>query len=284
MIKKISIIIGFSCLGLFGAGFCLAEAEIEALDPEDCSSDCDCAPTDCESPPAGISPINGVFKWTSIGADKYMIQIDRFTQAEDNIYPEYLVSGSCGEGNSVCEMDCSASGAICNFYFVDLTSGSINYSTEDYIEKYCWSVLAYSSSGILLGFSEEQCFVSEVVPPETPPPPDDGNGDNGNGDDGNGDNSSSPIPLLNPLNCDTLDAEVAIKTCIVDRLINLLFFLVMALAPILIITSAILMATSAGNPVQLALSQSLILWTIIGIAVVLFAKGIPSVIPKILGG
>src|SRR4030042_465987 len=57
-------------------------------------------------------PVDSYFQWDSIsGAVKYILDVDQFTQSEDNILP------------SVC------SGGVCSFGFLDLTVGNINYLT-----------------------------------------------------------------------------------------------------------------------------------------------------------
>ena len=51
-----------------------------------------------------------------------------------------------------------------------------------------------------------------------------------------------------------------------------------AIGPILIIYAAFLLLTKQGNPAAIAQAQKIILWTIISLSIILFAKGIPSVV------
>jgi hypothetical protein len=63
------------------------------------------------------------------------------------------------------------------------------------------------------------------------------------------------------------------------------FFVVLsfAIAPILIIYSASLMLFAAGDATKINRAKSIISWTLIAVAIVLFAKGLPSVIKGMFG-
>lgn len=98
------------------------------------------------------------------------------------------------------------------------------------------------------------------------PPDGDGDGDGGDGS-----------PITNPLQVNTLGEAL-------DALFNFLFILTLALAPILIIYAAYLILTAAGDAVKINKARQVILWTVIAIAIVLFAKGLPALIKGALGG
>ena len=51
-----------------------------------------------------------------------------------------------------------------------------------------------------------------------------------------------------------------------------------AVGPILIIYAAFLLLTKQGSPVAVAQAQKIILWTVISLSIMLFAKGVPSVV------
>ncbi len=102
------------------------------------------------------------------------------------------------------------------------------------------------------------------------------NGGTTDGDTTDGDNTG-PIGLVNPLKAKTLKEAL-------DALINFLFFLAMALAPILIIYAAFLTLTAAGDAVKINKAKQIILWTLVAVAIVLLAKGLPSVIKGAFGG
>jgi len=183
-------------------------------------------------------PIDGYFKWEhKEGTIKYILDINQFTQSEDNIL-----------ANNVCPGD-----GFCYFYFLDLTAGNINYLTP-----YQWNITAYDASGNLIDYSSVYSFSSEMPP--APPP----------------DNEGGPIDLFNPLKAKSLWEAI-------DALTNFLFVLAFAIAPILFIYAAFLMIFNRGDAGSIAKAKTIILWTVIALSVILFAKGLPAVIKGALG-
>jgi len=201
---------------------------------------CLASPLTLYSPASGEGdvPVDGYFQWQDVGAAKYVLDIDQFTQSEDNIPP------------SVC------SGGACSFAFLDLTVGNINY-----LSSYTWRVIAYNALGTPIDSSSEYTFSTESMPA----PPSNGNGGNGGG------------PLTNPLDAETLQEAL-------NNFLNFLFFLAMALAPILIIYAAYLILASGGDSTKISRGRQIILWTLIAVAIVLFAKGLPALIKGAFGG
>lgn len=152
MLRKFLITIGIFCSGLFYANFCLA-TDINLTGPANCNTEenFNCTPgtkpiNGCAIPEQGCDiSVEGVFKWKPIGgAVKYVLDIDKFTQAEDSIYP-YKFCLNPEE---------------CEFSFLDLTCCTITY-----MDKYCWNVTAYNGEGNLIGSSDESCFITESPPP-----------------------------------------------------------------------------------------------------------------------
>ena len=203
---------------------------------------CLASPLTLYSPASGEGdvPVDGYFQWQDVGAAKYVLDIDQFTQSEDNIPP------------SVC------SGGTCSFAFLDLTVGNINY-----LSSYTWRVIAYNAAGTPIDSSPEYTFSTESMP--APPGPPNGNGGGG------------PFNLTNPLDADTLQEAL-------DRFLNFLFFLAIALAPILIVYAAFLILASGGDAAKINRGKQIILWTLIAFALVLFAKGFPALIKGAFGG
>jgi len=85
-----------------------------------------------------------------------------------------------------------------------------------------------------------------------------------------------PIEIPNPLGATKLED-------IIDNLINFIFTIAIIVVPLMIIIGGFLLATAGGNPQQIDRAKKLILWTLIGLAILLFAKGIVSVIKQLLG-
>ncbi len=71
---------------------------------------------------------------------------------------------------------------------------------------------------------------------------------------------------------------------IVGRITNWVFYIGIILAPLMIIIGAFMFLTSAGEPDKVRRAKKLIIWTIIGLAVILFSKGLISLIKYILLG
>ena len=71
---------------------------------------------------------------------------------------------------------------------------------------------------------------------------------------------------------------------LINSIINFLFYLAFAVAPIMIIYAGFLMMTAGGSPEQLKRAKTIILWTLVALAIILLAKGLPSLIKGALGG
>ena len=90
-------------------------------------------------------------------------------------------------------------------------------------------------------------------------------------------NGGSPIGLINPLAADTLEEAL-------NAFINFLFWLAMAVAPILIVYAGFLLLTAAGDPAKISKARQVITWTLVAVAIILFAKGLPALIKGAFGG
>lgn len=70
---------------------------------------------------------------------------------------------------------------------------------------------------------------------------------------------------------------------IVDNLINFIFKIAIVLAPLMIIIGGALFLTAAGSVSQIDRAKKIIIWTAVGFAIVLLAKGLMAMIESILG-
>lgn len=150
----------------------------------------------------------------------------------------------------------------------ELLIGGFNFSGLTQLAKYQWQVGACSAirEGACV-YSEVQTFTTPKKPaPPAPPPP-----------DGDGGGPGGLLGFINPLGHDTLEG-------VINALINFLFVLAMGLAPLMIIYAAFLMLTSAGDPEKVSKARQIILWTVVAVAVILLAKGLPTLIKGALGG
>jgi len=69
-----------------------------------------------------------------------------------------------------------------------------------------------------------------------------------------------------------------------ENIVNFIFWVAMAIVPIMIIVAAFYFLTSGGNPEKVNIAKKIILFTFIGLFIVLLGKGIPSIIRQILEG
>jgi len=74
------------------------------------------------------------------------------------------------------------------------------------------------------------------------------------------------ITLENPLKYSSIEE-------IIDRVSDWIFYLGLVLVPLMIVIGAFMMLTSAGEPGRVKKGKSLIMWTLIGFAIILFSKG-----------
>ena len=56
-----------------------------------------------------------------------------------------------------------------------------------------------------------------------------------------------------------------------------------AIAPLMIMIAAFYLLTAGGDPKRIDTARRIILWTVIGLAIILFAKGLISVLKQIIG-
>ena len=89
-------------------------------------------------------------------------------------------------------------------------------------------------------------------------------------------NLAFAISFENPLNFDTFDE-------LIDGLVDFIFWVGIVIAPLMIIIGGFFLVTAAGNPQRVATGKKIIIYTIVGLAIILLAKGLVSVIQKIIG-
>ncbi|MBZ9578310.1 hypothetical protein KJA14_00435 [Patescibacteria group bacterium] len=85
------------------------------------------------------------------------------------------------------------------------------------------------------------------------------------------------IVIPNPLDATTFEE-------LIEKLIDLIFWVAVAITPLMIIVAGFYFVTAAGDPEKIRKAKNIILWTIVGLAIVLLAKGIISMIRQIIGG
>lgn len=82
--------------------------------------------------------------------------------------------------------------------------------------------------------------------------------------------------IENPLTADTFEE-------VLDRLINFIFWVGITVAPVMLIIAGFMLVTAMGDPKRVETAKKMILYTLIGLAIVILAKGLIAVLKSILG-
>ena len=69
---------------------------------------------------------------------------------------------------------------------------------------------------------------------------------------------------------------------LIENIISFIFNVAVALAPLMIIIGAFYIMSAGGNPKRIETGKNIILYTVIGFAVILFARGLINIIQNIL--
>ncbi len=85
------------------------------------------------------------------------------------------------------------------------------------------------------------------------------------------------VTICNPLQaCDIEE--------LIDKIIDFILWVAIAIAPIMLLYAGFLFVTAGGDSQKITQAKTIITYTVIGLAVVLLAKGLISVLESILGG
>jgi len=87
---------------------------------------------------------------------------------------------------------------------------------------------------------------------------------------------SGQFCLKNPLKACSI-------TDLVDTITNFVFWIGLAIVPLLVVIAAFHILTSGGDPKKVDIGKRMIFYAAIGLAVILFAKGFAGAIKQILG-
>ena len=83
------------------------------------------------------------------------------------------------------------------------------------------------------------------------------------------------VTIENPLKAKTFGG-------LINNLISFIFWIALALFPLMIVIAGIYFVTAAGNPEQIEKAKSIILYTLIGFIVILVAKGFIELLKQVL--
>ena len=83
------------------------------------------------------------------------------------------------------------------------------------------------------------------------------------------------IEIKNPLKTESFEV-------IIDNLIDFIFKIAIPIVPLMVIFSGFLFVTAGGNVAQLERAKKVLIWTVIGLAILLLSKGLFVIIQKLL--
>src|SRR3990167_1621661 len=69
---------------------------------------------------------------------------------------------------------------------------------------------------------------------------------------------------------------------LIDGIINFIFTIALAITPIMVIVGGFMFITGGGDPAKITQGKQLLLWTAIGLTVILLAKGLVAVLTSVL--
>lgn len=84
------------------------------------------------------------------------------------------------------------------------------------------------------------------------------------------------INFPNPLEYDTFGE-------LVDAIIRFIFYIAVVITPLMIIIGAFYLLTAAGDPKRVGTGKTIIIYTLIGLALILLARAVIGMIEKIIG-
>ncbi len=88
--------------------------------------------------------------------------------------------------------------------------------------------------------------------------------------------TNGQVTIENPLKYNTFKD-------LVNALINFIFVIGIAVAPIMALIAGFNLLTSGGDPKKIDTAKKILLYTVLGLAIILMAKGLIGVLNNILG-
>ena len=70
---------------------------------------------------------------------------------------------------------------------------------------------------------------------------------------------------------------------LIDGIINFVFWIGVAVAPIMILIAGVMYMTAGGDTIKIGKAKNLILYTVIGFTIIMFARGLIALLESILG-
>ena len=86
----------------------------------------------------------------------------------------------------------------------------------------------------------------------------------------------SAVEFQNPLEYETLGE-------LIDAIIKFIFYIAVVVAPLMIIVGAFYILTAGVDPKRVGTGKNIILYTLIGLAFILLARGLIAMIEQVIG-
>ncbi len=86
----------------------------------------------------------------------------------------------------------------------------------------------------------------------------------------------SAVEFQNPLEYETFGE-------LIDAIIDFIFYIAVVVAPLMIIIGAFYLLTAGGDPKKIGTGKNIIISTLIGLAIVMLARGLIAMIESVIG-
>jgi len=86
----------------------------------------------------------------------------------------------------------------------------------------------------------------------------------------------SAVEFQNPLEYETFGE-------LIDAIIDFIFYVAVVVAPLMAIIGAFYLLTAGGDPKKIGTGKNIIIYTLIGLAIVMLARGLIAMIESIIG-
>ncbi|TET84935.1 MAG: hypothetical protein E3J36_00015 [Candidatus Nealsonbacteria bacterium] len=86
----------------------------------------------------------------------------------------------------------------------------------------------------------------------------------------------SAVEFQNPLEYETFGE-------LIDAIIDFIFYIAVVVAPLMIIIGAFYLLTAAGDPKKIGTGKNIIIYTLIGLAIVMLARGLIAMVESVIG-
>ena len=86
----------------------------------------------------------------------------------------------------------------------------------------------------------------------------------------------SAVEFQNPLEYETFGD-------LIDAIIKFIFYIAVVIAPLMIIIGAFYILTAGGDPKKIGTGKNIIIYTLVGLAIILLARGLIAIIESLIG-